>query len=49
MNDQNYNHFKDVIFDESHLWLSTLRLKEAMEESKMTLPLFIFLQEENHV
>jgi hypothetical protein len=40
---------KDVVFDESHLWLSMLKLKEAMEESKMTLPLFIFLEEENHM
>jgi hypothetical protein len=40
---------KDVEFDESHLWLSIFKLKEAMKESKMTLPLFIFLEEENHV
>jgi hypothetical protein len=40
---------KDVVFDKSHLWLSILKLKEIMEESRMTLPLFIFLEEENHV
>ncbi len=42
MNDQEYIFSKDVAFGESHLWLSILKLKEAMEESKMTLPLFIF-------
>jgi hypothetical protein len=39
---------KDVVFDESHLWLLVLKLKETMEESEMTLPLFIFLEKENH-